>query len=171
MVAMRKALLVVSVAAATVLGVGGGAGAAGPDVAREVARWFAPEADVAHHGHVTLTDGRLDIVLLSENHGPSGLADATFRLTSSAALAAGAAGQELPAGCLWGSDREVLCSTGALAADGTRHETALTLRTVGTPVEVTVTVTTLWNGGATDRKPDNNDHKVLVPATGDPYVF
>ncbi|ORT53813.1 hypothetical protein [Streptomyces sp. CB03238] len=161
MVAMCRALLVVSVAVATVVGVGGAAGAVGDGMA-------GPEADVAHHGHVTLWDGRLDVVLLSENHGPSGLDDTTVRLAFSVPLAAGHA---LPAGCVWGGEREVLCSTGPLRADGTRHETALSLRTAGAPQELTARVATVWNGGAADRNPADNDHRVLVLATGDPYVF
>lgn len=158
MFAMRRGLLVVSVALAAVTGTGGGA-----------AGTVAPEADVSHHGHVTFWDGRLDVVLLSENRGPSALEDATVRLAFTVPLAAG---HPLPGGCVWGGDREVLCSTGPLRADGTRRETALGLRAAaGAPQELTMRVSTAWNGGATDRNPADNDHRVLVLATGDPYVF
>ncbi|MDN3295603.1 hypothetical protein QWM81_16395 [Streptomyces ficellus] len=156
MFAMRGALPAVSVAVATVMGASGGAGAVGP------------EADVSHHGRFFYGDGQLDVVLLSENHGPSPLEDATVRLAFSSPLAAV---HDLSAGCVWGGDREVLCSTGPLGVDGARRETILALRTAGAPQEVTVRVTTAWNGGATDRNPANNDHRVLVLATGDPYVF
>ncbi|MFF8288494.1 hypothetical protein ACF068_04560 [Streptomyces sp. NPDC016309] len=157
MLVMRRGLLVMSVALAAAVGTVGGA-----------AGTTAPEADVAHHGHVSLWEGRLDVVLLSENRGPSVLEDSTVRLVFSAPLAAG---HPLPSGCVWGGEREVLCATGPLRADGTRRETALSLRTAGTPEELTARVATAWNGGATDRNPADNDHRVLVLATGDPYVF
>ncbi|WP_142214331.1 hypothetical protein [Streptomyces sp. SLBN-118] len=157
---MRKELL--AVAAAVVLQVGAGASADADG------RSIAPEADVAHHGHASLTRGRLGVSLLSENHGPSSLANATVRVSFSVPLAGV---QALPAGCLWGGDRMVLCATGELRAGGTGHRVALDLRTVGTPAEVVVQVGTQWNGGATDRNPDNNEHRVLTPATGDPYAF
>ncbi|QGV82640.1 hypothetical protein EIZ62_13790 [Streptomyces ficellus] len=150
-------MLVMSVAWATVVGaVGAAAGS------------VAPEADVSHHGHIALLDGRLDVLLLSENRGPSALEDATVRLVFSEPLAPG---YRLAPGCVWGGDREVLCSTGPLRVDGTRHETVLGLRTAGAPQELTARVSTAWNGGATDRNPADNDHRVLVLATGDPYVF
>ncbi|MEV3991908.1 hypothetical protein AB0J57_23635 [Streptomyces sp. NPDC049837] len=167
MVAMRRALLVMSVALAAVVGAGGGAaGDVGPGVVGPGV--VGPEADVAHHGHVSFWEGRLDVVLLSENRGPSALDDTTVRLAFSVPLAAG---HDLPDGCVWGGDREVLCSTGPLRADGTRRETGLSVRTAGAPQELTVRVATAWNGGATDRNPADNDHRVLVLATGDPYVF
>ncbi|WP_406862407.1 hypothetical protein ABZO31_18915 [Streptomyces sp. HUAS MG47] len=152
---LRKGLLVV-IAAFSVLGAGSGAVA------------VAPEADVAHHGHVSLWQGRVGVWLMSENHGPSSLPGATVRLEFSAPLATG---QVLPAACLWGGDRVVFCGTGALRAAGTAHQLDLELRTAGEPEELTVTVDTVWNGGATDRNPGNHRHDVLVPATGDPYVF
>ncbi|MFF3452749.1 hypothetical protein ACFYXH_00220 [Streptomyces sp. NPDC002730] len=157
---MRKALWAVS--AAAVMVVGSGASAAAGD------RVIAPESDVAHHGHVSLTDGWLAVWLLSESHGPSSLTNATVRLSFSVPLAGV---QELPAGCLWAEDRVVFCATGSLPAGGVGRQLALDLRTVGTPDEVVVTVGTQWNGGATDRNPQNNEHRVLVPATGDRYVF
>ncbi|WOX22850.1 hypothetical protein [Streptomyces solicathayae] len=153
---LRKTLPAVVLAATTVLGAGGGA------------RAIAPEADVAHHGHVTLWKGRIGVLLESGNHGPSPLPGATVRLTFSAPPAPG---QELPAACLWGGDRVVLCGTGPLRASGAVRELALELRTAGEPEELTVEVDTAWNGGASDRNPKNNEHEVLVLATGDPYVF
>ncbi|RST18258.1 hypothetical protein E2C00_29770 [Streptomyces sp. WAC05374] len=183
MMAMRGSLLVVAVATAVVATVGAGGGAAGhvrptgsvgsaghvrPAGDLGPAEHVGPEADVAHHGHLSYWDGRLDVVLLSENRGPSALDDTTVRLAFSVPLAAG---HDLPDGCVWGGEREVLCSTGPLRVDGTRHETALALRTAGAPQELTARVATAWNGGATDRNPADNDHRVLVLATGDPYVF
>ncbi|WP_418958447.1 hypothetical protein [Streptomyces tritici] len=153
---LRRAVPAVVLALGTVLGGGGGAVA------------VAPEADVAHHGYVTLWQGRVGVALLSENHGPSSLPGSTVRLEFSAPPAAG---QELPAGCLWGGDRVVLCGTGALRAAGAAHRLDLELRTAGEPEELTVMVDTAWNGGATDRNPGNHRHEVLVIATGDPYVF
>ncbi|MER5885676.1 hypothetical protein ABT160_17740 [Streptomyces sp. NPDC001941] len=155
MVAMRKALLV-SVAAATVMGAGGAARAAGP------------EADVAHHGHVTLWDGRIGVWLASGNHGPSTVPNTTVRLAFSVPLAAA---QALPRGCAWSGAGAVVCRTGPLRADGAAHEIALDLKAAGLPQEVTVRISTQWNGGAVDGNPDNNEHQVLVPATGDAYVF
>jgi hypothetical protein len=157
MMTMRRAAVAVSVAVATVVGTGGWTGA------------VAPEADVAHHGYATLSGDRLDVLVLTHNHGPSAVEDTTLRVEVSAPLVT--AGRRLPAGCVWGGERAVLCSTGVLPAEGERRETLLDLRTAGLTHEVTVRVTTAWNGGATDRMPENNDHRVLVPATGDPYVF
>ncbi len=159
MCAMRKVLLAVS--AAVTLVVGMGAASAG-------ARVIVPEADVAHHGHVSLTGGRLGIALVSRSHGPSSLDNATVRLSFSVPLAGA---QVLPDGCLWGTDRVVLCATGPLRAGGTGRSVAIDLRTTGTPDEVIVTIGTHWNGGASDRNPGNNEHEVLTPATGDLYVF
>lgn len=157
---MRKALLAVSAAVVMVVGLGASAGAGD--------RAIAPEADVAHHGHVSLTSGRLGVSLVSESHGPATLVNATVRVAFSVPLAGA---QELPAGCLWGGDQVALCATGALRAGGVGRRIALDVRAVGMPEEVTVKVDTLWNGGATDRNPENNTHRVLAPATGDRYVF
>ncbi|MFC4606320.1 hypothetical protein ACFO9E_00535 [Streptomyces maoxianensis] len=156
----RKALLAVSAAAVMVVGLGTNADAGD--------RAIAPEADVAHHGHVSLASGRLGVSLVTGNHGPSSLANVTVRLSFSVPLVDA---QVLPAGCLRGDERLVLCATGPLRAAGSGHRVALDLRTVGTPEEVVVRIGTQWNGGATDRNPDNNEHRVLVPATGDPYMF
>ncbi|MGW1279543.1 hypothetical protein ACWD4V_21695 [Streptomyces tsukubensis] len=143
------------------------AAATGPEPAATVPA--TPVADVAHHGYVTLTDaGRLEVTVESRSHGPASLADTTLKLSFSTPLARG---QALPGTCVRGSDRVVLCSTGALRVGGTVRRTALDLRTSGTPDEVTVKVATHWNGGAHDRDPRNNLHEVLAPATGDAYAF
>ncbi|MDX3851095.1 hypothetical protein [Streptomyces sp. AK02-01A] len=186
---MRKALLVVvSAATAVVIGASPGAGAGtasageragAPDVFGAFGnsgesgdsgdpRAIAPEADLAHHGRASLWDGKLTVRIASENHGPSGLPDATVRLDFSALLEAG---QSLPSECLWGGDRTVLCRTGHLRAAGRGRELALDLRTAGSPAEVVVSVATAWNGGASDRNPENHQHRVLTPDTGDSYVF
>jgi hypothetical protein len=48
---------------------------------------------------------------------------------------------------------------------------ALELQLAGRPNEVVVRIDTAWNGGVTDRNPQNDRHEVLAPATGDEYVF
>lgn len=149
---MLGVVLVVSV----VMGAGGSAGAVGA------------EADLAHHGHVSLWDGRVGVWLVSENHGPSDLPQATVRLAFSEPMSGG---QELPTACLWSSDRVVSCRTGELRAAGAVGELALDLRTAGFPDELTVEITTAWRDGAGDGNPENDRHRVLVLATGDPYVF
>ncbi|MGW2111281.1 hypothetical protein [Streptomyces sp. NPDC001948] len=130
---------------------------------------IAPEADVAHHGHVLLWGAGLKVRMRIENHGPSSLAGVTVRVRTSVALAGQ---QELPQSCLQADRQTVLCRTGSLRADGAHERRlALELRLAARPDEVVVWVDTLWNDGATDRSPGNNDHEVLAPATGDEYVF
>lgn len=160
-------MLVVSTAAtAVVLSAGSGVGyGAGVGVGDERGR---TEADVAHHGHVSLWGGRLAVRLSTGNHGPSDLAGATARLGFSVPLAAG---QKLPDACLWGGNQVVYCQAGALRADGRDSEFLLDLRAAGDPAEVSVDIATVWNGGADDQNPDNDKHHVLVPATGDLYVY
>ncbi|RDG35578.1 hypothetical protein [Streptomyces corynorhini] len=126
------------------------------------------EADLSYHGRVSLWSGRLTVRLESENHGPSRLSDATVRIDFSAAAAPG---QALPATCLWGGDRMVLCRTGQLRASARSREVVLELELTGDPAEVVVRVDTAWNGGASDPNPENHRHRVLAPATGDPYAF
>ncbi|MGW6534974.1 hypothetical protein ACWGBV_17260 [Streptomyces sp. NPDC055051] len=126
------------------------------------------EADLAHHGHVSLWGGRVGVWLVTENHGPSDVADATVRLAFSAPMAGG---QVLPPGCLWSSARVVSCRTGALPDGGAAGELALDLRAAGLPQELTVEVSTAWRAGGPDGNPVNDRHRVLVLATGDPYVF
>lgn len=124
---------------------------------------------MSHHGHVLLWGSGLGVRVRTENHGPSSLTGVTVRVRTSVALAAR---QELLRSCLQSDRWTVLCRTGALHADGAEERRlALDLRLVGRPDEVVVRVDTLWNGGATDRNPGNNDHEVLAPATGDEYVF
>ncbi|MFI9584843.1 hypothetical protein ACIHCQ_24040 [Streptomyces sp. NPDC052236] len=161
MYAKRKVLWAASVAAVVMVVASGVSADAG-------GRVIAPEADMAHHGHASLTNGRLGVSLVTENLGPANLRNATVRLTLSV-RPAGA--QALPAGCLWSADQVIMCATGALRAGGTGRHFVLDLRTVGAPDEVVVNVATQWNGGAGDRNPRNNEHRVLTPATGDPYVF
>ncbi|MET9799157.1 hypothetical protein [Streptomyces sp. NPDC006368] len=147
---------------------GGGAGVGDAGVGDAGFALIAPEADVAHHGHAFLSGDRLGVLLVTQNHGPSSLETVTVRLSFSVPPAVGTA---LPSHCLWGGEREVLCSAGPLRADGPGRETTFQLRLAGAPVEVTVRVATAWNGGATDRNPENDDHQVVVPATADAYAF
>ncbi|MFJ3586180.1 hypothetical protein ACIPPS_28680 [Streptomyces sp. NPDC090127] len=156
MSAMRKAVLGAVLAAVVVVGTGAGARAVGA------------EADLAHHGRLSLWEGRIGVWLVSENHGPSDVSQATVRLAFSEPMAGG---QELPPSCLWGSDRMVVCRTGELRAAGAVEELALDLRTAGSPDEVVVDISTVWTDGTVDGNPRNDRHRVLVLATGDPYVF
>ncbi|MER5497298.1 MULTISPECIES: hypothetical protein [unclassified Streptomyces] len=132
----------------------------------------APEADVSHHGHVLLWGSGLGVWMRSENRGPSNLADVTVRVRTSVPLVGR---QEIPENCMQTGRQTVLCRTGELRADGAeearRRQFAFELQLAGKPDEVVVRIDTLWNGGATDRNPRNNDHEVLAPATGDEYVF
>ncbi|MFF2406775.1 hypothetical protein [Streptomyces sp. NPDC058092] len=148
-------------AAAAVSGAGTAAGAG--------AGGIAPEADVSHHGHVSLWGSGLGVWVQSVNRGPSNLAGVTVRVRVSVSLSGR---QELPESCLQADRLTVLCRTGALRTDEAEgRQLALELQLAGRPDEVVVRVDTLWNGGATDRNPRNNDHEVLAPATGDEYVF
>lgn len=175
---ISKGVLGAVLAALVVLGGGTAAGAAGgPDggpgdevvgVEAVGSEAVGAEADLAHHGHVSLWDGRVGVWLVTENHGPSDVADATVRLAFSVPMAGG---QVLPPGCLWSSDRVVSCRTGALPDGGGAGELALDLRAAGLPQELTVDVSTAWRAGGLDRNPVNDRHRVLVLATGDPYVF
>ncbi|WP_251060516.1 hypothetical protein [Streptomyces sp. ISL-100] len=153
---MRTCRVVVAGAAAAVMAVGVGGFR------------IAPEADVAYRGHAMLDAGRLGVWLETGNRGPSGLRDATVRVRFSVPLAGT---RELPPHCLWGGEREALCRTGALRVGGNGRDFAFHLRTSGDPSEVVVRISTAWNGGATDRNPRNNEHEVLVPASGDGYFF
>ncbi|WP_405810716.1 hypothetical protein OG524_15725 [Streptomyces sp. NBC_01520] len=137
-------------------------------VAEPAPRGLAPEADVTHHGHVSLQDGRLGVLLNRGNRGPSPLTDMTVRLRFSVPLAAR---QQLPQGCLRSGGRTVLCGTGPLRVDGEVRRTAVGVRLTGRPAEVVVRVDTVWNGGASDRDRHNDTHEVLTLSTGDPYVF
>ncbi|WP_071892454.1 MULTISPECIES: hypothetical protein [Streptomyces] len=194
---LRKGVLGVALAATVVMGAGGVAGAVGPvvgparaleslepsagvgvgaeggvgpevGVGGGVGSEVGGEADLAHHGQVSLWDGRVGVWLVSENLGPTDVAEATVRLAFSVPMAGGF---DLPPACLWSSDRVVSCRTGELKATGGVGELALDLRTAGHPDELTVDITTAWRDGVADRNPRNDRHRVLVLATGDPYVF
>ncbi|MFF2780673.1 hypothetical protein ACFVU3_37985 [Streptomyces sp. NPDC058052] len=164
---ISKSVLGAALAALVVLGAGTTAGAAG-GVGGGGGGTVGAEADLAHHGHVSLWDGRIGVWLVTENHGPSDVAEATVRLAFSVPMAGG---QELPPGCLWSSARVVSCRTGALPDGGAAGELALDLRTAGRPQELTVDVSTAWRAGGADRNSVNDRHRVLVLATGDLYVF
>ncbi|MFE7749011.1 hypothetical protein [Streptomyces sp. NPDC057428] len=174
----RSAVLTKSAAAAMTVAVvlGPGLSAVAEPAPREVAsapegiapKGIAPEADVSHHGHVSLEGRRLGVLLRTGNRGPSALEDVTVRLRFSEPLAAG---QRLPQGCLRSGSRTVLCGTGALPVAGKARRTTVVLGLAGQPAEVVVRVDTVWNGGASDRNPQNSTHEVLAPSTGDAYVF
>lgn len=160
--AALKAPAVAAVAAAVVLGPGLSA------VAEPAPRGIAPEADVAHHGRVSLREERIEVQLRTGNRGPSPLADATVRLRFSVPPAAWS---HLPPGCLRSGGSTVLCGTGPLRVAAEARRTALGLGFKGRPAEVVVRVDTVWNGGASDRNPQNDTHEVLVLSTGDAYAF
>ncbi|KQX70746.1 hypothetical protein [Streptomyces sp. Root1310] len=129
----------------------------------------ATEADLSYHGSAVMRGGRVDIGLTPSNHGPADVSDSTVRLRWSVPLAAGA--QRLPAGCARTGRQEVVCRTGALAADGPGERIALRVWLRGRPTEVTMAVDTLWGGGAVDRNRSNDRQQVLVLDTGDAYFF
>lgn len=128
----------------------------------------APEADLAYHGHLSMTGGRVDLRMTPQNHGPSGIAEATVRLRWSVPLADE---QGLPAGCARTEVRTVMCRTGALPADGWGETITMAVRLRGAPSEVTLGIDTVWGGGAVDRNHHNDRQEVLVLDTGDTYVF
>ncbi|MEV0783187.1 hypothetical protein AB0I52_09415 [Streptomyces sp. NPDC050423] len=140
-----------------------------PPTVSPVVRSVEPQADVSHHGHVSLWGTGLGVWLVSRNSGPSDLAGTTVRLRMSVPLSGR---QELPAQCLQADRQTVLCRTGPLRADGSQQrQLALELQLLGRPAEVVVRIDTAWNGGATDLNTKNSEHEVLAPATGDEYVF
>ncbi|MFJ2406996.1 hypothetical protein ACIOUE_37495 [Streptomyces xanthochromogenes] len=126
------------------------------------------EADVAYHGHVSLWGGRVGVWLTTENHGPAPVSGVTVRLRFSVPLDPGAT---LPPGCLRTGPAAVQCGTGTMRAAGSGVRVALDVAVVGEPAEVGVDIDTAWSGGTYDRNPANNTHRVLAPATGDPYSF
>ncbi|MFG2351268.1 hypothetical protein [Streptomyces phaeochromogenes] len=128
----------------------------------------APEADLAYHGHLSMTGGRVDLRMTPQNHGPSGIAEATVRLRWSVPLADE---QGLPAGCARTEVRTVMCRTGALPADGWGETITMAVRLRGAPSEVTLGIDTVWGGGAVDRNHHNDRQEVLALDTGDTYVF
>ncbi|MDR6980895.1 hypothetical protein J2X68_007637 [Streptomyces sp. 3330] len=143
--------------------------AVGLGVAPARAAEEATEADLSYHGSAVMRGGRVDVGLAPRNHGPADVSDSTVRLRWSVPLAAGA--QRLPAGCARTGRQEVVCRTGALAADGSGERIALRVWLRGRPTEVTMAVDTLWGGGAVDRNRSNDRQQVLVLDTGDAYFF
>ncbi|MYW68092.1 hypothetical protein GTY65_29055 [Streptomyces sp. SID8379] len=127
------------------------------------------EADLAHHGSVTMTHGHVSVAFTPQNHGPTGVHDATVRLAWSAPLAD--TQDELPGACLRSGRRTVDCRTGALPADAVGEPLTVDVRLAGAPTEVTVRLDTTWTGGPADHNPENNRHRVLVLDTGDTYYF
>ncbi|MFD4135407.1 hypothetical protein [Streptomyces goshikiensis] len=170
----RGAVRSVVVAGSLVLGVAGlacGAPAsAGEAPGARGARgvWAGPEADVAYHGRVWLSEGRLRVWLVPANDGPSALPDATVRVRLSADLADR---QGLAEGCARIGKREVVCETGPLPRHGRGRHIGLALELRERPDEVSVRVDTWWNGGASDRNRANNELVVLALDTGDSYAF
>ncbi|MFD0311779.1 hypothetical protein [Streptomyces sp. NPDC127119] len=158
--------VVVAVAAAAVVGAAGVSGAAGAVGGERFGG--VPEADLAFHGRLWMDDGRVELRMTPQNHGPFGVDDATVRLRWSAPLADE---QRLPAGCARSGARTVLCRTGALPADGWGRTVTLAVRLRGEPSEVTLGIDAVWGGGAVDRNHRNDRQEVLVLDTGDSYVF
>ncbi|MFE9123580.1 hypothetical protein [Streptomyces sp. NPDC007172] len=126
------------------------------------------EADVAYHGHVSLWSGRVGVWLTTANHGPAPVSGATVRLRFSVPLDPAAT---LPSSCLRTGAATVQCGSGSMRAAGSGVRIALDVAVVGEPAEVGLDIDTAWNGGTDDRNPANNTHRVLAPATGDPYSF
>ncbi|MGW8725258.1 hypothetical protein ACWGNF_04360 [Streptomyces sp. NPDC055808] len=153
------------------VGAGTGGAASGAAAGAEVegaASGAGAEADVAYHGHVSLWNGRVGVWLTTDNHGPAQVSGATVRLRFSVPLDPGAT---LPPSCLRGGPATLLCGTGSMRAAGSGVRLALDVAVTGDPAEVALDIDTAWNGGANDRNPANNTHRVLAPATGDPYSF
>ncbi|GHE46857.1 hypothetical protein GCM10017778_33200 [Streptomyces vinaceus] len=157
------------VAGLLVLGVPGvsGVSAVSATEAGAIAR-RGPEADVAYHGRVSLSQGRLRVWVVPQNEGPAALANATLRVRLSADLADR---QELAQGCARAGLREVVCETGALPLHGRGRHVGLLLELKEPVPEVVVRIDTWWNGGASDRDVSNNQHAVLALDTGDSYAF
>ncbi|GHD49023.1 hypothetical protein [Streptomyces galbus] len=139
--------------------------AAGPARAQEP----APGAGLTYHGYAALDGGRVDVRLTPRNHGPSAVPDATVRLRWSVPLARRA--QPLPPGCARTGERDVMCRTGALDADGWGGELVLGVWLRGRPAEVTLDIATVWAAGAVDRDRGNDRQRLLVLDTGDTYSF
>ncbi|MFK0049799.1 hypothetical protein ACIQU4_37985 [Streptomyces sp. NPDC090741] len=169
-VAVRRcAVRSVVVAGLLVLGVSGVSGVSGEaGAAARSAPGPGPEADVAYHGRVSLSQGRLRVWVVPQNEGPAALPNATLRVRLSAELADR---QELAQGCARAGLREVVCETGALPLHGRGRHIGLLLELKEPVPEVVVRIDTWWNGGASDRDLSNNQHAVLALDTGDSYAF
>jgi hypothetical protein len=128
----------------------------------------APEADLAYHGSAVLSGDRVDIRFTPRNHGPSAVAGASVQLRWSVPLADRL---DLPAGCARTGGRVLVCGTGPLAADGFGEQLRLGVTVRGRPEQVTLELDTVWSGGAVDRNRANDQERVLILATGDPYSF
>ncbi|MFJ5839833.1 hypothetical protein ACIQGO_24255 [Streptomyces shenzhenensis] len=153
----RTRVLAVWGAAALAVAAAGPAGATG-----------VPEADLAYHGSAMLTGDRVDIWFTPRNHGPSAVPGASVQLSWSVPLADRL---ELPAGCARTGERELVCGTGPLAADGIGEQIRLGVTLRGRPTEVSVELDTVWSGGTVDHNRANDRERLLVLATGDPYSF
>ncbi|MFF3498410.1 hypothetical protein [Streptomyces sp. NPDC003247] len=139
-------------------------GGAVPPAAADV-----PEADLSYHGSAVLDRGRVEVRLTPRNHGPGDVPDATVRLRWSAPFADRP--QVLPDGCARTGAREVMCRTGALDADTPGEPIVVEVWLADGPTEVTLSVETVWGGGAVDRNRANDRQQVLVLDTGDAYFF
>ncbi|KJY46021.1 MULTISPECIES: hypothetical protein [unclassified Streptomyces] len=165
----RGAVRSVVVAGLLVLGVSGVPGVPGvPGTSGRAEAWTGPEADVAYHGRVSLSQGRLRVWVVPQNEGPAALPNATLRVRLSAELADR---QELAEGCARAGLREVVCETGELPLHGRGRHIGLLLELKERQPEVVVRIDTWWNGGASDRDLSNNQHAVLALDTGDAYAF
>ncbi|WP_338697592.1 hypothetical protein V2W30_17270 [Streptomyces sp. Q6] len=127
-----------------------------------------PEADLAHHGGITMTGAHVAVALTPQNHGPSDVTDSTLRLAWSVPLADD---QTLPDACLRSGPRTVDCRTGALPAAAYGTPFTVDVRLAAATTEVTVRIDTVWTGGPVDHNGQNNRHRVLVLDTGDTYYF
>ncbi|MFD8723326.1 hypothetical protein ACFV2H_36480 [Streptomyces sp. NPDC059629] len=145
-----------------------GAVAAGALVLGTGGTAWAGEADLEVHGSAVLDGGLMEVRLSPRDHGPDALSGASVRLRWSAALADA---QQLPAGCARTGDREVVCGTGPLAVDEPGEQLVVPVRLRERPSEVTLSVDVAWSGGVVDHDRTNDTQRVLVLATGDPYVF
>ncbi|KPI06844.1 hypothetical protein OK074_4025 [Actinobacteria bacterium OK074] len=130
-----------------------------------------PEADLAYHGSVAMADGRVDLRLTPQNHGPADVPDATVRLRWSVPLADRQDARALPVDCARADERTVLCRTGPLPAGTLGERLRLRLRLKGAPDGVTLGIDTVWGGGAVDRNHGNDRQRVLALDTGDVYFF
>ncbi|MEV5956483.1 hypothetical protein AB0M11_22385 [Streptomyces sp. NPDC051987] len=157
--AMRRGVPVVAGAVAVgVLVVGGGGSA-----------WAGTgTADLEVHGSAVLSGDLVEVRVNPRNHGPDAVTGAGLRVTSSAALADT---QRLPGGCARTGDREVVCDTGSLPVEVPGEQLVVPVRLRERPAEVTLRVDVAWGGGAVDQDRTNDEQRVLVLATGDPYAF
>lgn len=127
-----------------------------------------PEADLAFHGSAVMEGDRVEVQLTPSNHGPSAVPEADVRLRWSVPLADR---QILPVGCVRTGEREVVCGTGPLPADGPGQRIDLGLMLRDRPQEVRLEIATVWSGGMVDRDRTNDQVRVLVLDTGDAYSF